>query len=86
RHGYLVILLSPLEPTRTVCKRVIDLPGDTICVHPDKAIQFRRPTSRKHVVVPEAHVWTSGDNMANSRDSRVDSPIPNCFGTMEDCG
>ncbi|KAF8504229.1 peptidase S24/S26A/S26B/S26C [Gautieria morchelliformis] len=94
-RGDLVTLLSPLEPTRTVCKRVIGLPGDTVCVHPDKAIQFRRPTSGKesdregdgtpaqhepeelqHVLVPEGHIWISGDNLANSRDSRVYGPIP----------
>jgi mitochondrial inner membrane protease subunit 1 len=95
-RGDLVTLLSPQEPTKTVCKRVIGLPGDTVCVHPDKAIQFRRPISGReseregdvaptqhetpgelqHVLVPEGHIWISGDNMSNSRDSRVHGPIP----------
>ena len=36
KRGDLVTLQSPQEPTKTICKRVIGLPGDTICVHPDK--------------------------------------------------
>ena len=95
-RGDLVTLLSPQEPTRTVCKRVIGLPGDTVCVHPDKALKIRQATSRKeseqkddgvtdqrenlwelqHVLVPEGHIWISGDNMSNSRDSRAHGPIP----------
>lgn len=95
-RGDLVTLLSPQDPTKTVCKRVIGLPGDTVCVHPDKAIMSRRASSEKesgrdgggvtekqempwelqHVLVPEGHIWISGDNMSNSRDSRAHGPIP----------
>lgn len=32
--GDLVVALSPFDPSRTVCKRVIGLPGDTICLDP----------------------------------------------------
>ncbi|EPQ28246.1 uncharacterized protein PFL1_04073 [Pseudozyma flocculosa PF-1] len=34
RIGDIVVALSPANPNRTVCKRVIGLPGDTICVDP----------------------------------------------------
>ncbi|SPO46104.1 related to IMP1 - protease, mitochondrial [Moesziomyces antarcticus] len=34
RVGDLVVALSPFDPTRTVCKRVIGLPGDTVCLDP----------------------------------------------------
>ncbi|PWN54100.1 LexA/Signal peptidase [Violaceomyces palustris] len=34
RVGDLVVAISPIDPSRTVCKRVIGLPGDTICVDP----------------------------------------------------
>ena len=96
-RGDLVTLLSPQEPTKTVCKRVIGLPGDTVCVHPDKAVMMRQAISGKvserdggddvtdqqgipwelqHVLVPEGHIWISGDNLSNSRDSRTHGPIP----------
>lgn len=32
--GDLVVALSPFDPSRTVCKRVIGLPGDTVCLDP----------------------------------------------------
>lgn len=34
QRGTLVIYTSPLDRTRTVCKRLIGLPGDTVCVDP----------------------------------------------------
>jgi mitochondrial inner membrane protease subunit 1 len=92
-RGDLVSLLSPLEPTKTICKRVIGLPGDTICVHPDKVRMYRnagfsereeaeresdvpREKEPHHVLVPEGHIWISGDNIANSRDSSAFGPVP----------
>lgn len=92
-RGHLVSLLSPLEPTRPVCKRVIGLPGDTICVYPDKASMYRSaalsggkdyerqndvPVEKEpqHVIVPEGHIWISGDNIPFSRDSSVYGPVP----------
>lgn len=32
--GDLVVALSPFDPSRAVCKRVIGLPGDTVCLDP----------------------------------------------------
>ncbi|KAJ9477367.1 Mitochondrial inner membrane protease subunit 1 [Pseudozyma hubeiensis] len=34
RVGDLVVALSPFDPSRTVCKRVIGLPGDTVALDP----------------------------------------------------
>lgn len=34
RHGDLVVSLSPIDPHKNVCKRVVGLPGDTICIDP----------------------------------------------------
>ncbi|CCF54353.1 hypothetical protein NDA11_002438 [Ustilago hordei] len=34
--GDLVVALSPFDPEKFVCKRVIGLPGDTICLDPRK--------------------------------------------------
>jgi len=70
-RGDLVTLKSPLDPQRIVCKRVIGLPGDIICVDPTGEMA----PSSEHVVVAKGHVWISGDNAAASRDSRTYGPV-----------
>jgi inner membrane protease subunit 1 len=70
-RGDLVTLRSPLNPFRIVCKRVIGLAGDVICVDPTGAMA----PSTEHVIVPKGHVWLSGDNAAMSRDSRQYGPV-----------
>ncbi|KAH8102475.1 peptidase S24/S26A/S26B/S26C [Cristinia sonorae] len=71
RRGDLAIYISPLDPHRLVCKRVLGLPGDIICVDPtgDTA------PSAEHVVVPKGHLWFIGDNAEFSRDSRTYGPV-----------
>lgn len=71
KRGDLVTYLSPLDPSRIVCKRVIGLPGDIICVDPTGELA----PSTEHVVIPRNHVWLSGDNAVMSRDSRVYGPV-----------
>ena len=71
KRGDLVTYLSPLDPTRIVCKRVVGLPGDIICVDPTGELA----PSTEHVVIPRHHVWLSGDNALMSRDSRVYGPV-----------
>ncbi|KXN89847.1 Mitochondrial inner membrane protease subunit 1 [Leucoagaricus sp. SymC.cos] len=70
-RGDLVVLKSPIMPQRTVCKRVLGLPGDIVCVDPtgDKA------PSTEHIMVPKGHIWISGDNAPYSRDSRDYGPV-----------
>lgn len=70
-RGDLVTYISPLDPTRVVCKRVIGLPGDVVCVDPTG----RMAPSTEHVVIPRGHVWLSGDNAEMSRDSRLYGPV-----------
>ncbi|KAL0950940.1 hypothetical protein HGRIS_007695 [Hohenbuehelia grisea] len=70
-RGDLVTLRSPIEPSRIICKRVIGLPGDIICVDPTGL----KAPSTEHVIVPEGHIWISGDNAACSRDSRDYGPV-----------
>ncbi|KAI9595066.1 peptidase S24/S26A/S26B/S26C, partial [Syncephalis fuscata] len=54
--GDIVISVSPLDPHKHVCKRVLGLPGDSVCIDPTKD-----PT--RFVTVPRGHVWLQGDNM-----------------------
>lgn len=71
-RGTLLTFHSPLDPDRYVCKRLIGLPGDVICVDPTG----QYCPSDQHVVVPKGHVWVIGDNAAYSRDSRTYGPVP----------
>lgn len=70
-RGDLITMKSPLTPGRVVCKRVIGLPGDIVCVDPTG----EKAPSTEHVLVPKGHVWVSGDNAAYSRDSRDHGPV-----------
>ena len=71
-RGELITVESPLTPGRMVCKRLIGLPGDIICVDPTG----RLAPSTEHVVIPKGHIWISGDNADASRDSRTYGPVP----------
>ncbi|KAF8167915.1 signal peptidase I family protein [Crassisporium funariophilum] len=71
-RGELIVAKSPLDPHRIICKRIIGLPGDIVCVDPTGEYA----PSTEHVVVPKGHIWISGDNAAASRDSRTYGPIP----------
>jgi len=70
-RGDIVTLRSPLDPFRSVSKRVIGLAGDVICVDPTGT----KAPSTEHVIVPKGHVWLMGDNAAMSRDSRLYGPV-----------
>ena len=72
RRGDLVTFESPLEPGRLVCKRLLGLPGDIVCVDPTG---LKVPSS-EHVIVPKGHIWLMGDNAESSRDSRDYGPVP----------
>jgi len=72
QRGELVVLNSPLEPQRSICKRILGLAGDTVCVDPTG----RLAPSTEHVLVPKGHIWIVGDNAAESRDSRWYGPVP----------
>ncbi|EDR15066.1 uncharacterized protein LACBIDRAFT_242895 [Laccaria bicolor S238N-H82] len=70
-RGDLITLRSPIDPSRIICKRVLGLPGDIICVDPTG----EKAPSTEHVVIPKGHIWISGDNAAFSRDSRDYGPV-----------
>jgi inner membrane protease subunit 1 len=67
--GDVVISVSPADPSRTVCKRILGLAGDTVCVDPEASVPH-------HIVVPKGHLWLMGDNYPHSRDSRTYGPVP----------
>jgi len=71
-RGDLVVLLSPYDPVRPICKRVLGLPGDVVCVDPTGEMA----PSTEHVLVPPGHIWIVGDNAPYSRDSRYYGPVP----------
>ncbi|KAI0348454.1 LexA/Signal peptidase [Trametopsis cervina] len=71
RRGDIITYASPAEPGRVVCKRIVGLPGDVICVDPTGQMA---PTT-EHVVVPKGHFWMCGDNAMWSRDSRWYGPV-----------
>jgi len=70
-RGELITLTSPVNPSRIICKRVLGLPGDIICVDPTGI----KAPSTEHVVVPKGHIWIVGDNASWSRDSRDYGPV-----------
>ncbi|KAH7915347.1 LexA/Signal peptidase [Hygrophoropsis aurantiaca] len=70
-RGELITLRSPINPSRVICKRVIGLPGDVICVDPSGL----KAPSTEHVVIPKGHIWIAGDNSACSTDSRDYGPV-----------
>ncbi|KAF7319909.1 hypothetical protein MKEN_00774400 [Mycena kentingensis (nom. inval.)] len=72
QRGDLLTVRSPLDPRRILCKRVIGLPGDVVCVDPTG----HRAPSTEHVLIPRGHLWLAGDNAANSKDSRMFGPVP----------
>ncbi|KAJ1971996.1 hypothetical protein H4R35_004933 [Dimargaris xerosporica] len=69
RVGDIVVCICPSDPNRAICKRVLGMPGDQICIDP-------RDPGSKVIEIPPGHVWLQGDNMKHSVDSRYYGPIP----------
>eukprot|EP00639_Heterosigma_akashiwo_P000978 CAMPEP_0194582282 /NCGR_PEP_ID=MMETSP0292-20121207/15472_1 /TAXON_ID=39354 /ORGANISM="Heterosigma akashiwo, Strain CCMP2393" /LENGTH=163 /DNA_ID=CAMNT_0039436325 /DNA_START=31 /DNA_END=519 /DNA_ORIENTATION=- len=69
--GDVVILTSPTDTAKNVCKRITGLAGDTMVVRPTK-----RYMREKIVDVPPGHAYLEGDNPMNSTDSRNYGPVP----------
>ncbi|GLE03259.1 hypothetical protein PINS_up019185 [Pythium insidiosum] len=70
-RGEVVISKSVSNPRHTVCKRIIAMEGDTVCVRPrysSSEVEFHR--------IPRGHVWLEGDNKHDSHDSRYYGPVP----------
>lgn len=66
----MVVATSPKDPSGSVCKRVLALPGDRVCTNPDSF------GIKRYQTIPKGHVWLQGDNLSNSTDSRSYGPVP----------
>jgi signal peptidase I len=66
QKGDVVIAKSIQNPRQSVCKRVLGLEGDVVCIEGDG----------RCVHIPKGHVWLQGDNALNSTDSRHYGPVP----------
>ncbi|KAJ1500419.1 hypothetical protein HMI54_009940 [Coelomomyces lativittatus] len=69
--GDIVVAKSMNHPDRHICKRILGMPGDTVCLDPSDTSH-----SNAYVKIPEGHVWLTGDNLSNSTDSRTYGPVP----------
>ncbi|KAJ6776147.1 PROTEASE FAMILY S26 MITOCHONDRIAL INNER MEMBRANE PROTEASE-RELATED [Salix koriyanagi] len=70
--GDVVLVRSPLDPTKMVTKRIVGMEGDQINFLPDPSITDICRT----IMVPKGHIWIQGDNMHASCDSRHYGPVP----------
>lgn len=66
RIGDVVILVCPRNPTKTLIKRIIAMPGDAI---------FLIETGETKVI-EEGHCWVEGDNQQHSYDSNNFDEVP----------
>ncbi|EDQ90842.1 uncharacterized protein MONBRDRAFT_3212, partial [Monosiga brevicollis MX1] len=74
QKGDVVVATAPRDASKYVCKRIIGMPGDRVCVNPTERM-------RRFRTVPRNHVWLQGDNLANSTDSRSYGPV--CMGLIQ---
>ncbi|KAF9611735.1 hypothetical protein IFM89_034918 [Coptis chinensis] len=72
-RGDIVLVRSPENPRKIVAKRVTGMEGDeiTFLVDPKKD-----DGKVKTVKVEQGHVWVTGDNVYDSRDSRTFGAVP----------
>lgn len=76
--GDLVVATKPLDPDHRICKRITGMPGDVVLVDPLSLSSVTNLPGacvlndgfNKFVVVPEGHVWVTGDNLSHLLDSR----------------
>ncbi|QLQ80152.1 hypothetical protein HG537_0D01530 [Torulaspora globosa] len=65
----IVLFKSPLDPSRTYCKRIKAVQYDSVLT--------RHPYPREVVQIPRNHIWVEGDNVFHSVDSNNFGPISN---------
>lgn len=86
-RGSIVTFTHPSDPERTLVKRVIGLPGETVAMQEGVVYIDGQPLDEPYVVfrdrwtlppqrIPFDSVFVMGDNRPNSSDSRVFGPVP----------
>ncbi|KAJ3201944.1 Thioredoxin-like 4A [Clydaea vesicula] len=68
KRGDVVTCISPINPFRTIVKRLIAVAGDEIFIDPTNNLSEK-------IIIPKGHVWLQGDNYESSRDSRFFGPV-----------
>ena len=71
-RGDLIDLVSPSNPSYSVCKRVVGVEGDVVCFDPSGL----KANKDEYVKVPRGYLWVAGDNLSQSTDSRDYGPVP----------
>ncbi|XP_061630948.1 mitochondrial inner membrane protease subunit 2 isoform X1 [Phyllopteryx taeniolatus] len=66
QRGDIVSVMSPRNPEQKIIKRVIALEGDFI-----RTLSYKK----RHVRVPDGHVWIEGDHHGHSLDSNTFGPV-----------
>lgn len=64
--GDIVVLTSPVNPSRLLVKRILGLPGDAI---------YRQGIESGRYIVPKGKIWIEGDNQSDSLDSNAFGPV-----------
>ncbi|XP_077373975.1 mitochondrial inner membrane protease subunit 2 [Festucalex cinctus] len=66
QRGDIVSIMSPRNPQQKIIKRVIGLEGDFI-----RTLNYKK----RHVRVPDGHLWIEGDHHGHSLDSNTFGPV-----------
>ncbi|KAK6457793.1 peptidase S24/S26A/S26B/S26C [Scheffersomyces xylosifermentans] len=82
--GDCIVAIKPSDPDHRVCKRITGMPGDAILIDPSSSSELTNTPAEilqhdgfnKYIVIPEGHVWCTGDNLCHSLDSRSYSVLP----------
>ena len=72
----IVIVTSPEDPNKFICKRIKALGGEEVNYSDDSFLSQFGISSFVRDFVPKGHVWLEGDNSNHSLDSRNFGPIP----------
>ncbi|EGD81465.1 inner membrane protease subunit [Salpingoeca rosetta] len=69
QRGDVIVAKSVTNPKSLVCKRIIAMEGERVCVNPTGF-------PKRFRTVPRGRVWLQGDNLSNSTDSRTYGFVP----------
>ncbi|AOA60515.1 Mitochondrial inner membrane peptidase complex subunit [Komagataella phaffii CBS 7435] len=80
--GDIIVALKPTDPDQRVCKRITGMPGDIVLIDPSSGSLEKDKSDasstafERYIVIPDGHVWLTGDNLSHSLDSRTYSVLP----------